>query len=126
MGTIENERVARYREHVPLPPAAYMFSYQQRQKQRLFFEHFLYTPLQQQPYSVVNLCQMKIIAVRKYRQVLNRSIIIIILYPCLFSLWVHSVPDDNSIILRYIIETLFILHCETKLNMICPVSGNPD
>ena len=65
MGTIENERVALYREHVPLPPAAHMFSYQQRQKQRLFFEQFLSTPLQQQPYSVVDLCQMKIIAVRK-------------------------------------------------------------
>ena len=65
MATIENERVALYREHVPLPPAAYMFSYQQRQKQRLFFEQFLSTPVQQQPYSVVDLCQMKIIAVRK-------------------------------------------------------------
>ena len=65
MGTIENERVALYREHVPLPHAAYMFSYQQRQKQRLFFEQFLSTPLRQQPYSVVDLCQMKIIAIRK-------------------------------------------------------------
>ena len=38
MGTIENERVTLYRKHVPLSPADYMFSYQQRQKQRLFFE----------------------------------------------------------------------------------------
>ena len=65
LSAIENERVSLYREHVPLPPAAYMFSYQQRQKQRLFFEQFLSTPVQQQPYSVVDLCQMKIIAVRK-------------------------------------------------------------
>ncbi len=35
------------------------------------------------------------------------------------------VPDDRSIILRYIIETLFILHGETKLNMICPLDGDP-
>lgn len=65
MGAIDNERVASYLEHVPLSPAAYKFSYQQRKKQRLFFEQFLATPLQQQPYSVVDLYQMKIIAVRK-------------------------------------------------------------
>ena len=35
-------------------------------------------------------------------------------------------PDDRSIILRYIIETLFIIHGETKLNMICPIGGNPE
>ena len=31
------------------------------------------------------------------------------------------VPDDRSWLLRYMIETLFIVHAETKLNMICPV-----
>ncbi len=36
------------------------------------------------------------------------------------------VPDDRSIILRYIIETLFIIHGETKLNMICPIGGDPE
>ena len=34
--------------------------------------------------------------------------------------------DDHSITLRYIIETLFIIHGETKLNMICPLSGDPE
>ena len=34
-------------------------------------------------------------------------------------------PDDCSVILRYIIETQFIIHGETKLNMICPVGGDP-
>ena len=34
-------------------------------------------------------------------------------------------PDDCSVILRYIIETLFIIHGETKLNMICPIGGDP-
>ena len=65
MDAIDNQRLARYLEPVPLPPAAYMFPYRQRQKQRSFFEQFLSTPLQQQPYSVVDLYQMKIIAVRK-------------------------------------------------------------
>ena len=65
MGTSESQRVAHYLEHVPLPPAAYMFSYRQRQKQRLFFEQFLSTPLQKQLYSLVDLYQMKIIAIRK-------------------------------------------------------------
>ena len=36
------------------------------------------------------------------------------------------VPDDRSLILRYIIETLFIIHGETKLNMICPLGGDPE
>lgn len=37
-------------------------------------------------------------------------------------------PDDRSIILRYIIETLFVIHGETKLNMICPLGlgGDPE
>ena len=76
MGTTESQRVAHYLQHVPLPPAAYMFSYGQQQKQRLFFEQFLSTPLQQQLYSVMDLYQMKIIAVRKCRQVSKRSIFI--------------------------------------------------
>jgi hypothetical protein len=36
------------------------------------------------------------------------------------------VPDHRSIILRYIIETLFIIHGETKLNMIRPIRGVPE
>jgi hypothetical protein len=39
---------------------------------------------------------------------------------------IDLVPDDRSIILRYIIETLFIIHGETKLNMICPLGGDPE
>ncbi|CAF5072934.1 unnamed protein product, partial [Rotaria socialis] len=34
-------------------------------------------------------------------------------------------PTDESIILRYLIETLFIIHGETKLNMICPIGIDP-
>ena len=36
------------------------------------------------------------------------------------------VPDDCSAFLRYIIETLFIIHGETKLNMICPIGDDPE
>ena len=50
----------------------------------------------------------------------------LILYLLIFLSPVNLVPDDHSIILRYIIETLFILHCETKLNMIYPVSRSPE
>ncbi|CAF4717392.1 unnamed protein product, partial [Rotaria socialis] len=35
-------------------------------------------------------------------------------------------PTDESIILRYLIETLFIIHGETKLNMICPIGMDPE
>ncbi|CAF4502401.1 unnamed protein product [Rotaria socialis] len=35
------------------------------------------------------------------------------------------VPEDRSIIIRHIIETFFIIHGEPKLNMICPLGGDP-
>ncbi len=40
----------------------------------------------------------------------------------------NIVHQDSSTILRYIIETLFIIHGETKLNMICPLAlgGDPE
>ncbi|CAF1366575.1 unnamed protein product [Rotaria sordida] len=37
----------------------------------------------------------------------------------------YCLPDNCSIILRYLIETLFIIHGETKLNMICPIGSDP-
>lgn len=36
------------------------------------------------------------------------------------------VPDDQSKILRYIAETLFIVHVEANLNMICQLDGDPE
>ena len=65
MGAMANDRVARYLEHLPLPPIDYGFSYRQRQQQRAFFEQFLSSPNQQQPYSPVDLYQVATIAVRK-------------------------------------------------------------
>ncbi|CAF4777482.1 unnamed protein product [Rotaria socialis] len=35
-------------------------------------------------------------------------------------------PTDESIILRFLIETLFIIHGETKFNMICPIGIDPE
>ena len=61
-----NRRVSHYMNCVPLPPAVYAFSYRQRQKQRVFFEHFLSLHGQQRPYSTVDLYQYAIIAVCKY------------------------------------------------------------
>ncbi|UJR18818.1 hypothetical protein I4U23_021946 [Adineta vaga] len=57
------------------------------------------SPLTRLPYSTIDLYQVKIIAV---------------------------LPNDCSTLLRYVIETLFIVHCETKLNMICPLGGDPE
>ena len=65
MGVINNQRVSRYLDSVPLPPAVYAFSYRQRQKQRIFFEKFISLPHRERPYSTVNLYQYAIIAVRK-------------------------------------------------------------
>ncbi|CAF4321154.1 unnamed protein product, partial [Rotaria sordida] len=92
-----NPKVASCLQQVPLAPAKYVFSYDQREEQRLFFEQFLASDVDQRPYSVVDLYQVAIIAV---------------------------LPNDCSIILRYLIETLFIIHGETKLNMICPLGGD--
>lgn len=39
---------------------------------------------------------------------------------------IDAVPEDGSALLRYIIETLFIVHGETKLNMLCPLGGDPE
>ena len=36
-----------------------------------------------------------------------------------------QVPEDRSTVLRYVIETMFVIHGETKLNMICPIGGDP-
>ncbi|CAF1636162.1 unnamed protein product [Rotaria sp. Silwood1] len=94
---IDNRRVAFYLDNVPLPPAAYAFSYPQIQKQRSFFEQFVAYSIHQRPYIDLDLYKVAIIAV---------------------------LSDDCSIILRYIIETLFIIHGETKLNMICPLGGD--
>ncbi|CAF1406327.1 unnamed protein product [Rotaria sordida] len=93
-----NRKVASCLQQVPLAPVKYVFSYDQREEQRLFFEQFLASDVDQCPYSIVDLYQVAIIAV---------------------------LPDDCSIILRYLIETLFIIHGETKLNMICPLGGDP-
>jgi hypothetical protein len=116
MGAIDNNRVARYLDHVPIPPAAYAFSYPQRQKQRLFFEQFLFSPIHRRPYSTLDLYKMAIIAVCKCT---DFDIV------CIF-FRIDLVPDNCSKILRYIIETLFILNGDTKLNMICPIGGDPE
>ncbi|CAF4797365.1 unnamed protein product [Rotaria sp. Silwood2] len=96
----DNHRIAQYLDNVPLPPTAYVFSYHQVQEQHLFFEHFLSSSVNQLPYVALDLYKMAIVTV---------------------------LPDDcGSIILRYIIETLFIIHGETKLNMICPIGGDAE
>ena len=41
LGVIDDQRVADYLAHVPVPPTAYVFSYQQRQQQRFFFKEWL-------------------------------------------------------------------------------------
>ena len=34
-------------------------------------------------------------------------------------------PEDASSLLRFLVETFFIVHGETLLNMICPIGGDP-
>ncbi|CAF5010673.1 unnamed protein product, partial [Rotaria sp. Silwood1] len=44
---ITNDRVAQYLNPVPLPPAAYVFSYRQLQRQREFFENIIGSSIHQ-------------------------------------------------------------------------------
>ena len=70
IATIGNHQVTDSLDHVPLTPIRYAFSYQQRQQQRLFFEQILSLPVDQLPYSPVDLYKVAPIAVRKYLQIL--------------------------------------------------------
>ncbi|CAF4742524.1 unnamed protein product, partial [Rotaria socialis] len=74
------------------------FSVIQVQQQRIFFDRFLLDSVAHMPYVETDFYKMKMIAV---------------------------LPDDKSILLRYFIETLFIIHGEPRLNMICPNGLDP-
>ncbi|CAF4999167.1 unnamed protein product, partial [Rotaria socialis] len=97
--TNQEKKVARLLTGISFPPPERHFSSAQIQKQRLFFDRHLLSPVDQLPYVETDLYKMKIIAV---------------------------LPTDESVILRYLIETLFIIHGETKLNMICPIGIDPE
>ena len=64
-GVIDDRRLIRYFEHVPLPPVGFMFSYQDRQQQRFFFKHLLSVHHDQMPFIPLDLYKVSIIAVRK-------------------------------------------------------------
>jgi hypothetical protein len=38
----------------------------------------------------------------------------------------NLVPDETSLILRYILKTFFVIHGETRLNMICSIGIDPE
>ncbi|CAF4032794.1 unnamed protein product [Rotaria sordida] len=97
LNAADTDRVDQHLDFVPKPPEGYSSSRPQIQKQRLFFQQFVTASVQKLPYDVIDLYRMAIIAI---------------------------LPDDQSKILRYIVETLFIIHGESKLNMICPVVTN--
>ena len=64
MSVGHRQRINDYLDYVPLTPAAYSFTYRQRQQQRLFFERLLPLTRHQRPYSTIDLYQFSIIAVR--------------------------------------------------------------
>ena len=66
IATIGNHQVTDCLNHVPLTPIRYAFSYQQRQQQGVFFEQFFSLPVDQLPYSPVDLYKVAPIVVRKY------------------------------------------------------------
>ena len=69
-GNISDDRAVTYLlNRVPLPPAAYVFSYQQRQKQRSFFENFLSYEEQSLPYIAVDMYKVHVVTVCKWIQV---------------------------------------------------------
>lgn len=121
VAAIGNHRVTRCLDHVPLPPAAYAFSDEQRKQQRSYFEAFLNSDIDQAPYSSLDMFKVAVIAVCKCIAIFIEALSITFSFDCCV------VPHDQSVVLRYVIETLFITHGETKLNMICPIgSGDPE
>ena len=66
IAAISNYQVTDCLNHVPFTPARCAFSYQQRQQQRVFFEQFLSLPVDQLPYSPVDLYKVASTAIRKY------------------------------------------------------------
>lgn len=63
--TITDYRIGRYLDRIPLPPAAYVFSYRQLQEQHLFYKKFLLSSHNQVPYAPIDLYKIAIIAVCK-------------------------------------------------------------
>ena len=61
----DHRRLVECLKRIPEPPVPYAFPDDQKQKQRLFFEQFLATPVDQRPYQLVDLFKVAIIAVRK-------------------------------------------------------------
>ena len=112
LGVIDDQRVADCLDRVPLPPTAYVFSFQQRQQQRFFFKEWLSRTDHRRPYTSLDLYTFNIIAVRTYRTSIRASV---------FLFMSSIVPDNASSLLRYVLETLFAIHGETQLNMIRPL-----
>jgi hypothetical protein len=61
----DHRRLVECLKRIPEPPVSYAFPDVQKQKQRLFFEQFLATPVDQRPYQPVDLFKVAIIAVRE-------------------------------------------------------------
>jgi hypothetical protein len=76
LGVIEDQRVADCLDRVPLPPAAYVFSFQQRQQQRFFFKEWLSRTDPQRPYTSLDLYTFNIIAVRTYRTSIHAFVLL--------------------------------------------------
>jgi hypothetical protein len=116
----EDSRLMAYLERVPVPPAAYAFSSRQRDEQRAFFEWFIALPRRHPCVVALDLFKVAPIAVCKARDAADPSSL------SMSALDVALVPDPCSSLLRLIIETFFIVHGETQLNMLCPIGGDPD
>ena len=61
----DHRRLVECLKQIPKPPVPYAFSNEHKQQQRLFFEQFFASPVDQRPYSPVDLFKVAIIAVRK-------------------------------------------------------------
>ena len=114
---IDNPTVMFHIDHVPYPAVCYTYSYGQVMEQRAFFEDYIAISMHETLYNEVNPYSMAIIAV---------CMSIKFTIPMKISIFLLLVPDPCSIVLRYIIETLFVIQAETKLNMICPIGGDAE
>lgn len=110
----DDPRLIRLMADVPRPVKPYAFSYQQRKQQRQFFLEFLSLSTIQLSFRCIDLYRYKIIAIRTCSSVALCDM------QHNYEKLSFLVPERTQRFIRYLVESLFTIHGETKLNMIHP------
>ena len=107
------QQISDYCANVPLQPAASHLSHKQLEQQREFFQNFLSLPIHDAPYTPTDVYRFKIIALRKF----SLQTISIHINFFSFTHTIYLVPEDAHKSQVTMLETLFAVHGQAKLNM---------